>query len=93
MTYSTDNSVDNIDILNLMSPPSSLRSGKLQELCEEFRLSDPYRALYPLRRDYTYVPRSGGNNWSRLDFFIISDVLVSSVDECNIKPSFFNKIV
>jgi exonuclease III len=61
LTYSSDPSVNNIDIINMVSPPSSLRSGKVLELCENFHLTDPYRILYPTRRDYTYVPRAQTN--------------------------------
>jgi exonuclease III len=92
MTYSTDNTVDNIDIINMTAPPSSSRSGKLQELCDEFQLTDPYRALFPDGRDYTYVPRSGSLNRSRIDFFIISDSLLNMVEDCSIKPGLLTKL-
>jgi exonuclease III len=69
------------------SPPSPLRSAWLSELCEEFNLSDPFRAKYPYKQEFTYIPRSGTRNRSRLDFFIISDRLLSVCNQCAISPS------
>jgi hypothetical protein len=44
-TYSTDPGDSNIDVINMSCPPSCIRSGWLAELCDEFNLSDPYRAI------------------------------------------------
>jgi hypothetical protein len=57
------------------------------ELCEQFKLSDPFRALHPFQKDFTYIPRTGKKNRSRIDFFLISDTLLSLVHSCEISPS------
>jgi hypothetical protein len=87
MTYSTDDIDNNIDVLNMISPPSIPRSKELADMCEKYQLSDPYRALHPHERDYTYIPRTGKNNRSRIDFFLISDSLIPIVNLCTISPS------
>jgi exonuclease III len=86
-TYSTDPGESNIDILNMSSPPSIIRSGWLAELCDEYKLSDPFRAIHCNRKEYTYIPRTGKSNRSRLDFFIISDNLMSLCNKCTVSPS------
>jgi exonuclease III len=82
LTYSTEVSPHNIDILNMMSPPSLHRSLLLNELCENYNFSDPFRLLHYNTRDYTYIPSSGKRNRSRLDFFLVSDSLVPIVNRC-----------
>jgi exonuclease III len=67
LTYSTDSNDNNIDILNMASPPSVYRSRALASICEKYDLTDPYRALHPHKKDFTYIPRTGRNNRSRLD--------------------------
>jgi exonuclease III len=69
LTYSTDPTVNNIDIINMASPPSVIRSKRLSDLCADFHLIDPYRALHPSRREYTYVPRARTANRSYRFFF------------------------
>jgi exonuclease III len=54
---STDGVQFNIDCINMQNCPNSNNSVSLQGLCDEFALLDPYRYLYPDRRDFTYVPR------------------------------------
>jgi exonuclease III len=68
-TVSTLDSPDNIDIYGMLRPPSSLRSNLLSEICIRGLLTDPFRALHPEKRDYTYTPRTGRAHRSRLDFF------------------------
>jgi hypothetical protein len=36
--------------------PSTARTERILQLCEEYELTDPYRTLQPDGRDYTYVP-------------------------------------
>jgi len=69
-TYSTDDTVHNLDIINMVAPPNIPRSRAIAGLCDTFQLMDPYRAHHPDLRDYTYVPRIATQlNRSRLDFF------------------------
>jgi len=73
----------NIDCLNMAAIPSKRRSEKLKNLSAHFKLTEPYRAIHPNRREYTYIPAVRENtNRSRLDFFLISDHLLSSVGDC-----------
>jgi exonuclease III len=86
-TYSTGEPNINPDVLYMKSIPSKLRSGWLNELCIELELSDPYRALHPTRRDYTFTPRGTKKNRSRLDFFLISNNILPFVHRCEISSS------
>jgi exonuclease III len=72
-TVSTLDSPDNIDIFGMQRPPSAIRSANLNNLSINHTLTDPFRALHPDLRDFSYIPRTGRNNRSRLDFFLISD--------------------
>jgi hypothetical protein len=78
---------NNIDIINMSNPPSITRSRWLADIYDEFNLSDPFRAMHYDKKDFTYVPRSGGRNRSRIDFFLISDRLLSICNKCYISPS------
>jgi exonuclease III len=92
-TYSCANDESNIDIINMRSPPNVRHSNLLKALCEEFELSDPYRIKNPNRRDFTYQPSAvGKNNRSRLDFFIVSDILIEKITKCWISPNLQNKM-
>jgi hypothetical protein len=84
MTVCTDSNDHNIDTLNMSAPPGLGRSRILADVCDSFSISDPYRCLHPHTRDYTFIPRSGKNNRSRLDFFLISDKLLFMVNSCSI---------
>lgn len=92
LTYSIHPGPDNIDILNMVSPPSLDRSRRLQELCEKRDLVDPYRTLYPENRDYTYTPRTGGRNRSRLDFFLVPTQLLDIINNSEIIPGILTKL-
>ncbi len=84
-TYSCERKETNIDIFRMANPPSLIRSGWLREICTRHHLTDPYRALGPDTKDFTYVPAGERNNRSRLDFFIIGDELLGKVKECKIQ--------
>jgi hypothetical protein len=86
-TISTLDSPDNIDIFGMQRPPSALRSANLNNLCINYTLTDPFRALHPDLRDFSYIPRTGRNNRSRLDFFLISDSILYNVTNCHIGKS------
>jgi exonuclease III len=86
-TISTLDSPDNIDTYGMQRPPSAIRSNLLLNICTENLLTDPFRALHPDLRDFTYIPRSGRANRSRLDFFLVSDNLLQFVTKCYIDNS------
>jgi exonuclease III len=85
-TYSTLDLPHNPDVMNMNSPPSLTRSGWLADLCKEHDLMDPYRALHPTRRDFSYAPLGLRKNRSRLDFFLINSSLISNLRKCDISP-------
>ena len=86
-----DNSVANIniDIINMANIPSKNRSDKLRGICLELRLQDPYRVFFPTRKEYTFIP-SGIQmlNRSRLDYFIVSEPVLSKTINCTIPHSY-----
>jgi exonuclease III len=62
--------VDNIDTFHMAGLPNPKNSELLEQLCRSFSLYDPYRVLFPTRKDYTYSPFGTVRlNRSRLDFF------------------------
>jgi exonuclease III len=71
-TYSTYDTASNPDIINMSNPPPSItRSGWLSDLCKTHDLIDPFRALHPTRRDFTYAP--SGQKKNRVTFRLLSD--------------------
>ncbi len=60
----------NIDVINMVGIPNQVNGTLLREMCATNNLSDPYRTLYPNKKDYTYTPFGDlRKNRSRLDFF------------------------
>ena len=72
-TWDISNVESNLDVVNMRSIPSMARSQKIHEICNQFKLIEPFRTLYPNKKEYTFIP-SGNNdmNRSRLDFFLMS---------------------
>jgi hypothetical protein len=60
----------NLDVINMVSIPSRQGSLWLGQLAADTDMTDPYRVLYPIKKEFTYVPNARINlNRSRLDFF------------------------
>jgi exonuclease III len=60
---------NNIDTFCMAGLPNQKNSELLNVLCREFELLDPFRALFPIKRDYTYLPFGTARlNRSRIDF-------------------------
>jgi exonuclease III len=75
-TFDCSNVDTNIDVVNMRGIPSLRRSRKIQEMCHEFSLVDPFRALDPNKREYTFIPSAVNDvNRSRIDFFLMSSNL------------------
>ena len=92
-TYSCANDESNLDIINMRAPPNVRHSNLLKSVCEEFELSDPYRVKNANRRDFTYQPSAiGKTNRSRIDFFIVSDILIPKITKCWNSPNLQNKM-
>jgi exonuclease III len=85
-TYSTLDIPHNPDVVNMSSPPSITRSSWLADLCKRHDLLDPFRALHPTRRDFSFAPLGRRKNRSRLDFFLVSSSLISNLRKCDIAP-------
>jgi hypothetical protein len=78
----------NIDVFCMSAIPNLKNSELLDNLCDRFNLSDPYRILYPTKRDYSYVPFGNVRlNRSRLDFFIVSQNILREITDCRIDHS------
>jgi exonuclease III len=78
----------NIDVINMVGIPNQVNGTLLREMCAANSLSDPYRTVYPNKKDYTYTPFGDlRKNRSRLDFFIISDNLIPFIGHCSISSS------
>jgi exonuclease III len=70
----------NIDVVNMVALPSIARTEKIREISEQLNLVEPYRLLNPNKKDYTYIPSALNNmNRSRLDFFLVSNELMSVI--------------
>jgi hypothetical protein len=83
----------NIDVFCMAAIPNSKNSELLENLCERFNMSDPFRILYPTKNDYSYVPFGNVHlNRSRLDFFIVSRNILPEVTDCRIDHSVSSKL-
>ncbi len=82
----------NIDVINMNSIPSKRRSEKLNAIARSLSLTDPYRYLYPIRREYTFIPNIIGNrNRSRLDFFLVSENIIHDCKTVSIPHNLASK--
>jgi hypothetical protein len=62
-TVNCQSGAANVDTLNMRTAPNVRDSKLLKNMCNEFDLCDPYRAKYPNRIDFTYVPRISNKNY------------------------------
>jgi exonuclease III len=84
-TWDNRNVIENLDVHSMINIPSLFRTNKLRNICHAFNLVDPFRSLYPNKKDYTYVPSVINNlNRSRIDFFMITVTLTPFVKNCSI---------
>jgi exonuclease III len=92
-TVSTENTGSNLDCINMVNPPNLRHSHLLNEMMNDLDLVDPFRALYPEKVDYSYIPRIATNiNRSRIDFFIISNEFIEKINDCIILPGLQNNL-
>jgi hypothetical protein len=54
-TVSSANVATNPDCLNMASIPNRTHSLKINDLCDQFNLFDPFRTLNPNLKEYTYI--------------------------------------
>ena len=60
---------------------------KLDEIVERDKLVDIWRVQNPDRKFFTYMRAKEKLQWSRIDYFLISDSLESNCVDCDIKPA------
>ncbi len=69
---------DNIDVINMQNIPSKRRSEQINAMARRLSLMDPFRFLYPHRKEFTFVPNIVANrNRSRIDFFLVSTNIIN----------------
>ncbi len=91
-TFSTENLQNNIDWTNMLETPNPRHSQLLNEFCNRHNLSDPFRYLWPNRKDYSYVPSNKNQlNRSRLDFFLVPVNSLPNVQKCDIDYTTLSK--
>jgi exonuclease III len=86
-TYSCHEIGNNIDTYRMVSPPSITRSLWLNELCRDLHMCDPFRAMHPSLRDFTFTPHNERRNRSRIDFFLLGDELIQTASKSWISPN------
>jgi exonuclease III len=92
-TVSTDKIDSNPDCVNMRTPPNLNHSKKLLEICNRYLLTDPFRFLYPEKKEFSYCPRNPlQKNSSRLDYFIISESIIDNITDCVIADTVQNKL-
>ncbi len=92
-TISCDPSQSNIDVLNMQNPPNLRNSNLLKKMCNDLHLSDPFRVKFPFRREFTYFSKdTTKKNKSRIDFFIVSNNILSKINKSFIQPHMQNKM-
>jgi exonuclease III len=85
-TWDSSPPESNIDVFFMRAIPSKVRSDLIKSIADRHSLTDPYRFLYPNKRDYTYIPNAQANlNRSRFDFFLISMDLTQNLDDSGIE--------
>jgi exonuclease III len=87
-TYDCSKINDNIDTYAMAGLPNITHSKLISEMCAGANLTDPYRALFPTRRDFSYMPFGDARvNRSRIDYFLISEGLINNVVRCEMSSS------
>jgi hypothetical protein len=87
-TFSKDTVEFNIDCIAMNDVPNIRHSNYINKFCEALNLMDPYRFLYPNKREFSYRPFGDKRkNRSRIDFFLISNELLNTKFECSIFPA------
>jgi len=78
----------NIDTFQMAATPNRVNAECLNRMCGNLSLTDPYRILYPEKRDFTYQPFGTVRlNRSRIDFFCISTGLLEYLVDSGISSS------
>jgi hypothetical protein len=71
----------------MVNIPSKPRSDAIRAMANNLDLTEPYRMLNPVRKEFTYIPNARINiNRSRIDYFLTSKNLTEFVSAANIVP-------
>jgi exonuclease III len=82
-TFSPERVQSNIDCHNMTDVPNFRHSAYINDFCDALQLTDPYRLLYPTKREYSYRPfGTQRKNRSRIDFFLASRELLTGKFDC-----------
>ena len=76
--------LDTCNYTNINNPNAK---EKVLHLKEEMNLMDPFRGLYEISKQYRWRKRNPLKQ-ARLDFFLVSEALMSSIDDINIISSY-----
>jgi exonuclease III len=92
-TVNCQSGAANVDTLNMRTAPNVRHSKLLKKMCNDLELCDPFRAKFPNRLEFTFLPRiRNKNNRSRIDFFIVSNSLLPDIASCEIATNLQNKL-
>jgi hypothetical protein len=83
---------NNLDVINMQNIPSRQRSEKLVRMARTLSVTDPFRFLYPHRKEFTFIPNIAANrNRSRLDFFLVSENVIGECKSVKIPHNLSSK--
>jgi hypothetical protein len=93
-TWDSNPTPVNIDVINIANIPSRRRSLQISALARSLSLTDAYRFFNPEKREFTFIPNILNNlNRSRLDFFLISENIVTDCKSSTIPHSLSSKLL
>ncbi len=82
----------NMDVINMQNIPSKQRSEKIVQMARNLSITDPFRFLFPQKKDFTFVPNIAANkNRSRIDFFLISENIIGECKNVKIPHNLSSK--
>jgi len=91
-TWDPSHVAHNIDVINMQNIPSKQRSEKIVQMARNLSITDPFRFLFPQRKEFTFVPNIAANkNRSRLDFFLVSENIVGDCKNVKIPHNLSSK--
>ena len=74
----------NPELFNMATVPNPKNSQKLEQILSAGLWVDPFRYLYPHKREFSHIPYTMNNrNRSRIDFFLVSSDLAGIITECS----------
>ena len=79
-----DKDIDYYNYVNVNNPKARNEVIKLKEI---YKLQDPWRVTYPSQKRFTWFKRNPVKK-ARLDFFLISEELMSLVNKVDINPGY-----